>query len=141
MGLSSVCGAPIVAARDLLKQLVFAYLSCNGDAHAKNFSVLRGVGGEWAVTPAYDLPSSSPYGDTSMALSVGGKLRENIGRADFIGLGETTGVRERATARVINELLAAVPTWLDRLPELPFDGRRTHKLRKAVEYRVRRLEG
>ena len=137
--LSSVCGAPVVAARDLVRQLVFAYLSCNGDAHAKNFSVLRSADGEWFVTPAYDLPSSHPYGDTSMALSVGGRRREDIGRAEFLGLGASVGVRERATTRVIDELLAAVPLWVDRLDELPFDGRRRHKLRKAVEYRVRRL--
>ena len=138
--LSSVCGAPIVAARDLLRQLVFAYLSCNGDAHAKNFSILRGAAGEWAVAPGYDLPSSHPYGDTSMALSVDGKLREDIGRADFMKLAGATGVRERAAARVIDELISAVPQWLAHLKGLPFDERRTHKLRKAVEYRVRRLE-
>lgn len=140
LALSSVCGAPIVAARDLLQQLVFAYLSCNGDAHAKNFSVLRGTTGEWTVAPAYDLPSSHPYGDTSMALSVGGKLREDIGRADFIGLAEAGGVRARAAARVIDQLVGAVPTWLARLKDLPFDDRKTHKLQRAVEYRVRRLE-
>jgi len=138
-GLSSVCGAPIVAARDLVRQFVFAYLSCNGDAHAKNFSIFRDAEGEWSVTPAYDLPSSHPYGDVSMALSVNGKLREDIGRADFLALGAATGVRERAVVRVIDGLLEAVPSWIHRLDELPFDERRIHKLRKAIEYRVRRL--
>lgn len=137
--LSAVCGAPIVAARDLLRQLVFAYLACNGDAHAKNFSVVRSPEGEWSVTPAYDLPSSHPYGDTSMALPVGGKLREDIGRADFLELGRAVGVRERATGRVIDELLDSLPRWLGRLGELPFDGQRTKKLRKAIQYRARRL--
>lgn len=139
--LSSVCGAPIVAARDLLRQFVFAYLTCNGDAHGKNFSILRDEDGEWAVTPAYDLPSSHPYGDVSMALSIHGKRREDIGRDDFLALATATGIRERAAARVIDGLLAAVPLWLDRLGSLPFDARRTHKLRKAIEYRVRRLSG
>lgn len=138
-GLSSACGAPVVAARDLLRQLVYAFLTCNGDAHAKNFSVLRGADGEWSVTPAYDLPSSHLYGDTSMALSVGGKIREDIGRADFTRLGLAVGVTARASARVMDELVAAVPAWLDRLTELPFDRRRLHKLRKAIQYRVRRV--
>lgn len=139
--LAAVCGAPIVAARDLLRQLVFAYLSCNGDAHAKNFSVLRSVSGEWSVSPAYDLPTSHPYGDVSMALSVNGKTREDIGRGDYLALAAATGVRERAAARVIDELLTAMPSWLVRLDELPFDGRRVHKLRRAIEYRAGRLEG
>ena len=50
--------------------MAFAYLSCNGDAHGKNFSVRRLPEGEWRVTPAYDVPSSFPYGDTTMALRV-----------------------------------------------------------------------
>ncbi len=139
--LAAVCGAPIVAARDLLRQLVFAYLTCNGDAHAKNFSVLRSASGEWSVSPAYDLPSSHPYGDTSMALSVNGRSREDIGRSDYLALASATGVRVRAAERVIDELLAALPQWIGRLDELPFDERRVHKLRRAIEYRAGRLEG
>ena len=141
VGLSAVCGAPIVAARTLIQQLAFAYLTCNGDAHAKNFSVFQQRDGEWRVTPAYDLPSSHPYGDTTMALSIAGKRSEDIGRADFISLGAAVGVRERAVARAIDALLDAAPAWLDQLDLLPFDRRRTHKLGRAIAYRMRRLAG
>ena len=141
VALSSICGAPVVAAWDLLRQFVFAYLSCNGDAHAKNFSIHRSAGGEWAVTPAYDLPSSHLYGDVSMALSVNGKNRDNIGRRDFLQLGAAAGMRERAAASVIDKLLEAVPNWIDGIDGLPFDRRRVHKLRKAIEYRAGRLAG
>jgi serine/threonine-protein kinase HipA len=139
--LSAVCGAPIVAARDLLRQFVFAYLTCNGDAHAKNFSILRQPSGEWTVSPAYDLPSSHPYGDTTTALTVNSKSREDIGREDFLALAASSRVRPRAAARVIDELVEALPGWLHRLDELPFDERRVHKLRRAIEYRGRRLRG
>ena len=88
--LAGVCQAPSVAAFALLKQAVFAYLTCNGDAHAKNFSVRCLPDGEWRVTPAYDLPTSHPYGDTTMALSVNGRRREDIGRGDFVALGEAS---------------------------------------------------
>lgn len=137
--MSSVCGAPIVAARDLLRQLVFAYLICNGDAHAKNFSVIRSPAGEWSVTPAYDLPSSRPYGDTTMALSVCGKTREDIGRQDYLTLAAAVGVRQRAASRVIDDLLAAVPRWVDAVDNLPFDGAINHKLKRAIKYRAQRL--
>lgn len=72
-GLAAICQAPLPAARTLLAQLVFAYLSGNGDAHAKNFSVLQDEAGEWRPSPAYDVPSSQPYGDTTMALPIGGR--------------------------------------------------------------------
>ncbi|HEU4418625.1 MAG TPA: HipA domain-containing protein, partial [Planctomycetota bacterium] len=56
-GLARLTHAPVVAARSLLRQFAFAYLTCNGDAHAKNFSVIRRSDG-WEVAPAYDLPST-----------------------------------------------------------------------------------
>ena len=139
-GLSGVCGAPVVAARDLIAQLVFAFLICNGDAHAKNLSVVR-TGGEWRVSPTYDVPSSHPYGDVTLAMSVGGKTREDVGRADYIALGESVGVRAKAGARMIDRIVDAADGWLPELGALPFDGRRIHKLRKAIEYRRRRLRG
>ena len=137
-GLSAKTGAPIVAARTLLQQFAFAYLTCNGDAHGKNFSILHD-GHEWSVAPAYDLPSTLPYRDGTMALTLGGKDREDIGRADFVSLGERCGVPAKATARLLNQLVAAATAWLERLRELPFDQRRVHKLEKACRYRVARL--
>lgn len=136
--LAGVCRAQPVAALGLLKQVAVAYLSCNGDAHAKNFSVLR-IGDEWRVTPAYDLPSSYPYGDTTMALTVNGHRREDIGRADFVALGEAVGVRARAVERALDELCDGVALWIDDLGELPFDAERLTRLRRAIEYRRNRL--
>ena len=138
-GLAGVCRAAPVAALTLIRQVAFAYLSCNGDAHARNFSVGRLPGGEWRVTPAYDLPSSYPYSDTTMALSVGGENREDIGRADFVALGRAVGVRSRAVERALDEMCGRVEEWIDELTTLPFDEGRLRKLRRAIEYRRDRL--
>ncbi len=139
--LASVCRARPVAALTLVRQVAFAYLSCNGDAHAKNFSVLRVANGEWRVTPAYDLPSSYPYGDTTMALTLNGRSREDIGREDFLALGSAVGLRPRAVARTLDELCERVDLWIDGVSALPFDGRILHKLRRAIGYRRERLAG
>lgn len=138
-GLAGVCQAASVAAFTLLKQVAFAYLTCNGDAHAKNFSVRRLPDGEWRVTPAYDLPTSHPYGDTTMALPINGRSREDIRRADFVALGEAVGLRARAVERALDELRERVDLWIADLDILPFDERRIHKLRRAIEYRRDRL--
>jgi serine/threonine-protein kinase HipA len=79
-GLVGVTRAHPVAARQLFAQLVFAYLTGNGDAHAKNFSVLESGSGEWRIAPAYDLPSWQPYGDHTLALSIGGRRRDDVTR-------------------------------------------------------------
>jgi len=138
LGLSQVTGAPVVAARRLLQQFAFAYLTCNGDAHGKNFSVYEREG-EWHVTPAYDLPSTHPYGDTTMALTIGGKDREDIGRQDFLTCGQHCGVSQKATIRLLDTLLSHMPAWLDRLEDLPYDSRQIHKLRQACRYRAQSL--
>jgi serine/threonine-protein kinase HipA len=139
-GLVAQCGAGPVAAVALLRQLAFAYLIGNGDAHAKNFSIVR-HSGEWRASPAYDVPSSYPYRDRTMALSVQTKRNERIGRNDFAALAEVVGLRPKPVFRAIDELVERSDAWIDRLPELPFDGQRIHDLRKAIQYRRGRLLG
>lgn len=137
--LAGVCRARPVAALALIRQIAFAYLACNGDAHAKNFSVLRTGEGEWRVTPAYDLPTSYVCGDHTMALTLNGKSKEDIGRRDFITLGKAVGVRARAVESALDELVEHVELWIDDLAGLPFDEGVLQKLRRTIEYRRRRL--
>jgi hypothetical protein len=74
-----------------------------------------------------------------MALTLNGRRREDIGRADFVALGAAAGLRGRAVERALDELRARVELWIDGLASLPFDARRLHKLRRAIEYRRDRL--
>jgi len=137
--LAAVCDAATVAGRDLIRQLAFAYLTGNGDAHAKNFSVLQGLDGEWRVAPAYDTPSSYPYGDTTMALSIGGRSGGDFGASDFVALGARLGVPERAVRRQLSDLAERADLWLGELPALPYDKGRITKLRRVITYRLRQL--
>jgi serine/threonine-protein kinase HipA len=137
--LAAVCQAAVLAGRDLVRQLAFAYLTGNGDAHAKNFSVLRDVDGEWRVSPVYDTPSSYPYGDTTMALSIGARTGGDFGAADFVNLGARLGVPERAVRTVLSELVDRSEAWRPDLAMLPYDKGRIAKLRRLVAYRLRRF--
>jgi serine/threonine-protein kinase HipA len=137
---AGVCRARPVAAYTLLKQFAFAYLTCNGDAHAKNFSVRRD-GEEWRPTPMYDVPTSYVYGDHTMALTLNGKTKEDIGRADFVALGAGVGVRAPAVERALDELCDGVSLWIDEVAGLPFDSGLLRKLSRAIEYRRERLRG
>lgn len=138
-GLTAVCDAPAAAGRELLRQLAFAYLTGNGDAHAKNFSVLRDVLGEWRVSPVYDTPCSHVYGDTTMAMSINGRSGSDFGATDFAELGKSLGVPERATRRALSELVERVDRWLPNLDSLPFDRGQLSKLRRVVAHRRARL--
>jgi serine/threonine-protein kinase HipA len=136
--LAGVCRGRPVAAHKLLTQFAFADLTCNGDAHAKNFSVRRDSG-EWMPTPMYDVPTSYAYGDHTMALTLHGKAREDIGREDFVAVGEVVGVRPQAVERALDQLCEGVGLWIDDLAGLPFDPGLLRKLRRAIEYRRERL--
>ena len=140
LGLVRQCRAAPVAALSLLQQFTFAYLSCNGDGHAKNFSILR-HGDEWRISPAYDLPSSYPYRDRTMAISLNAKRDERIGLTDFVTFAEQLGLRDRPARRAIGEISERADEWIDRLGELPFDERRIHDMTRAIRYRQRRLRG
>jgi serine/threonine-protein kinase HipA len=137
--LAAVCDAAALASLELMRQLVFAYVTGNGDAHAKSFSILQELDGEWRVSPAYDTPTSYPYGDTTMALSINGRTGGDFGAADFITLGEKLGVRERAVRRLLADIAERSDLWRKDLHSLPFDGGKIKKLERVIVYRLRRL--
>lgn len=137
--LVAVCAAPRPAALEFLRQAVFAYLTANGDAHAKNFSVLADEHGRWRPAPAYDLPSSHPYGDNTLALSVDGRRDGNLTGARFVALGVAIGLPERAAARAVRETSEAATAWLDDVESLPFDIGVNERLKRVIAHRQRLL--
>lgn len=101
--LASVTSAPLVATRNLYLQFLFAWLTGNGDLHAKNLSVLESRPGAWTVAPVYDVLCTLVYGDTSMALPIDGRTRRLRARhwhafADAIGLPERAARSAEALA-------------------------------------------
>jgi serine/threonine-protein kinase HipA len=139
-GLAQCCRAPGVAALELYRLLVFAYLSGNGDLHAKNLAILHDERGEWRVTPAYDLPSSAVYGDRTMALPIGGKIRQQLSWAMLRALGETIGIPARLAAQIIREQITAARTWTGELDNLPYDANRIRNLRRLVTARINHID-
>jgi serine/threonine-protein kinase HipA len=102
----AVCPAAPVAARDVFRLLCFAWLTGNGDVHAKNISVLAMPDGEWRVSPAYDLRSTLPYEDFSLALTLQGK-RYGMSRRQMLEFGQTIGLTPKAALRTVDHLLEA----------------------------------
>jgi serine/threonine-protein kinase HipA len=102
----AVCPAAPVAARDVFRLLCFAWLTGNGDVHAKNISVLATPDGEWRVSPAYDLPSTLPYEDFTLALTLQGK-RYAMSRRQMLEFGQTIGLTPKAALRTVDDLLEA----------------------------------
>ena len=135
--IAELCAAHAVALRDVYRQVCFAWLTGNGDLHAKNISVMR-YGDEWRVTPAYDLPSTLPYGDTSMALSVGGRAT-GLSRKRLIAFAESIGLATALASRVLDEVLdatASAPADLEH-GAVPLDSRRIRDTVRSLNARRR----
>lgn len=100
---------PAVAKNLLLRWSVFNYLVGNSDAHAKNVAFLVSPDG-FDLAPFYDLLSVKPYGDDSLAMSIGGEDRYGIvTAASWDGLAEDAGVRPAIVRKIRRELARDLP--------------------------------
>jgi serine/threonine-protein kinase HipA len=137
--LLNLTAAPTVAARDILRQVVFAWLTGNGDLHAKNMSVLDSPATGPRIAPAYDLPSTLFYDDTVMALTIGGK--DTLSSARLSTFAGELGLPAVAAMRTIAEMVSATSDLSDRLEAagLPFDRKITEKVKRQLVTRHRDL--
>ncbi|UGT59059.1 type II toxin-antitoxin system HipA family toxin [Nocardia asteroides] len=133
--LAGVTAAPAVAVRNLYLQFFFAWLTGNGDLHAKNVGVLRAAEGGWVVAPIYDIPSTLIYDDDAMAVPIAGRTR-NLRARDWIAFAADIGLTERAAASARHVALRAAD-GVD-YARLPFTGSPLHRLER--ELRARRHE-
>jgi serine/threonine-protein kinase HipA len=104
--LAGYCSAPRPALRNLAIQGAFAWLSGNGDLHAKNVSMVQQPHGEWTIAPVYDIPSTVVYGDKTLALTLNGK-RSGISRRHFLGWAKDLGLTERTAVQALELALKA----------------------------------
>lgn len=133
--LAGQCTAPVVASRNLYLQFVFAWLTGNGDLHAKNVAIL-GSGRGFTMAPVFDVPCTLLYGDETLALPVSGKTRNLRARhwAEFAG---ALGLPGRAAASANSTALAAAAAI--RLEELPFAGSPLRGAQRELGFRRREL--
>ncbi|MDQ5861831.1 MAG: HipA domain-containing protein, partial [Actinomycetota bacterium] len=155
--LADYCSAPLPALRNLAIQGAFAWLSGNGDLHAKNVSMVQQPHGEWTIAPVYDIPSTVVYGDKTLALTLNGK-RSGISRRHFLGWAKGLGLSDRTAAQVVELALKASGPLITDLaagtafaglggPEKnddggsPFPDMVTNAWVKELKHRRRLLEG
>lgn len=135
LALTRLCAAPIIAIRNAYLQFAFAWLTGNGDLHAKNISILGNMSGAFAMAPVYDVPCTLLYGDNTLALPLAGKNR-NLRAAHWAEFADSLGLPQKAAAAA-NQIALTAATAI-RLDELPFTG---SPLNQALrELRSRRSE-
>lgn len=114
--LAAYCSAPGPTCLEFLRRVLFSYVIGNGDAHLRNFSVLRDPDGVVRLSPAYDLLSTHIHipGESALALDVlaGGELtasyqsRGFYAAPDFHELGRRLALPEPLVARELDRFRA-----------------------------------
>jgi serine/threonine-protein kinase HipA len=107
--------ASMIAIENFFKVILFNYIFSNGDAHLKNFSLIRNDFGEMELSPSYDLMSTIIHtpGERDTALDLFEKDHESeyyatyghYGRTEFIEFAKRLGIVEVRYMRVINEFV------------------------------------
>ena len=82
----------------------------NGDAHAKNFSLLHHPSGALGLAPLYDLMSTLYYGDERLAMYIDSVQRTRRVTADRI-LSEAArwGLTRRRASQIIADIIDRTP--------------------------------
>ena len=106
------------------RRMAFNVLAHNRDDHVKNFAFLLDdttgstgspQGGDWTLTPAYDLLfTPGPGGEHTMTVAGEGR---NPGRSHMLKLAEQADVSKREADAIITEVQAAVARWPEHAAE------------------------
>lgn len=99
------------ARAEAFRRMVFNVAAANCDDHSKNFSFVLREGGDWRLSPAYDVTHAHAPGSDwthEHLMAVNGK-RSAISRDDVDTVADRFGVP--GAARIVEQVLAAVDEW------------------------------
>ena len=100
-------------AEQMFRRMVFNVLATNCDDHTKNFSFRLKQGGEWRLSPAYDVCYSYDPKNVwvnQQTLSINGKHR-NIGKEDLMTIAKANNIKKGE--KIIKEINTVVKSWKD----------------------------
>ncbi len=94
----------------LLRAVTLNVVIGNGDAHAKNFSLLHDRGGALRLAPLYDLLSTLVYGDDRLAMHIDNVHRTNrVTYEHLLEEAATWGLSRTRAGEIVCDLLARTP--------------------------------
>lgn len=136
---AGVCASPALALHRVAYMTALAWLTGNGDMHAKNVSVAASPRG-FEVAPLYDIPCTVAYGDSFMALSVAG-VKDNLSAQKFQEFMNTIGLPARASETIIKRSLRATADAAERIiAAIQADSRQARDIRRVLSRRRRLWE-
>lgn len=115
LALTGILTRDVREVEKMFRLAVFNVMAHNRDDHAKNFSYLMNEGGQWKLSPAYDLTfSSGPRMEQSTSVMGEGR---NPSVEHLKKLGEGAGLSEAQITAIIEQTTAALVGWSGKAKE------------------------
>lgn len=132
---------PLIELLKLLRAMVFAWWSGNGDMHLKNFSLLTAGDGITRLSPSYDQLSTRLVipGDP-LALPVCGK-KDRLTKATWLELARYAQIPERPAARIMAEIAAQAEAASALISRSFLTDEMKEEYKALIEERSRALSG
>jgi serine/threonine-protein kinase HipA len=141
--------ASMIAIENFFKIILFNYIFSNGDAHLKNFSLIRNDFGEMELSPSYDLMSTIIHtpGERDTALDLYNKDHESeyyetyghYGRMEFIEFAKRLGIVEVRYKRMINEFIENETAVNDLIKKSSLSNNSLISFSRDFQSRIRRF--
>ena len=131
--------------------VVFNYLFSNGDAHLKNFSLQATTGGDYVLTPAYDLMNTSIHIDDGDFALQDGLIPKNEYsdvyvrtahpcKVDFITFGKRIGVLPKKLMTTIDMFATEQPEVYELIGNSFLDDKTRRMYRQSYQERLHRFQ-
>ncbi len=137
--IARVSSVPLMDLRQFFRMVLVNFILCNGDAHAKNFSMLEADGGAWRLAPVYDVMNTRVHvSDTDFAMGRGlfedGRTCSGNCFSDFfLSWGETIGLSRRIAQLDIRNILHRGHEIISELPS----SHMTPKAQRVFRYHMK----
>ncbi len=106
-------GLPMAAVEQQFRRMAFNLIARNQDDHVKNVAFLMDRGGDWSLSPAFDLTYNCRADGEWTArhqMSVNGK-RDGFDREDLLRCADAASMRRGRANAILEEVGAAVGGW------------------------------
>ncbi|MEA2038857.1 MAG: HipA domain-containing protein [Thermodesulfobacteriota bacterium] len=137
---SNVPGLDLV---ELFERALLNYVVGNGDAHLKNFSLIKEENIGYHLSPVYDLVNSRlvlPEEREEMCLSLQGK-KNRLSRKDFMKLAENFGLTNKQSANSMDRLNDIKPVFENMMEESFLNERLRDRFLEIYRKRMERIFG
>lgn len=135
--------APLLDVQRFWEVVLFSWITGNSDMHCKNFSLIDSGGGEYVLSPAYDLLAvllADPADNEEMALSFQtGGSKDGFDRNTFLQAMQESGLSENQAAFLIRRITSAAPAWRTLIEESFLPDKMKDAYLRLLENRLGRL--